>query len=145
MTAGTICSRVVATASPTESVRAAAQRMAENEVGTLVVIAGDGPGRALGIVTDRDIAVRCVAKNADPDKTVISKVMTAPVQSVDEHTPVEEAVSRMAVSATRRLVVTGAGQRAVGILSLDDVLDVLAEEAGSIARLLEKQKPHVRA
>ncbi len=71
--------------------------------------------------------------------------MTAPVQSVDEETPIEEALSRMAGAATRRLVVTGKGRSLIGILSLDDVPELLVEEAVSIGRLLEKQRPSIRA
>ncbi len=145
MSAGKICSRVVATASPNESVREAARRMAVNGVGTLVVLEVDGLTRAAGMVTDRDIAIRCVAGGLDPDKTPVSKIMTAPARSVDQHTPIEEAVSAMARSATRRLVVTDEAHQAVGILSLDDVLDLLVREAGSIGRLLEKQTPHIPA
>lgn len=144
MSAGHICSRVIATASPDDSIGAAARRMAEYDVGTLVVVA-DRHGRGLGIVTDRDIALRCVAQKLDPEETRVSDVMTTPLRSVDEHTEVDEAISHMASVATRRLVVTGQGGRVVGILSLDDVLDLLVEETRGIGRLLERQKPHIPA
>jgi CBS domain-containing protein len=145
MSVGRICSRVVATASGTETIRAAAGRMAEHEVGTLVVM-GNGQAReAAGIVTDRDLAIRCLAARLDPDETAISAVMTSPVHSVDEHTPMEDAVAIMARVGTRRLVVLGEGNRVVGLLSLDDVLDVLVNEIGAIGRLLEQQKPRIPA
>ena len=143
MSAGRICSRVVVTARPNETVREAARRMADNDVGSLVVVAVDGVTRAVGIITDRDIAIRCVAGNRHPDETLVSEVMSAPVQSVDQDTPIEDALSHMASVATRRLVVTGAGKEAVGILSVDDVLDLLIEETGEIGRLLHKQAPHL--
>ena len=145
MSAGRICSRVVVTASPNESIRVAAQHMAEKDVGTSVVVDPSRVPEAVGIITDRDLAMRCIAGRLDPDQTQISKVMTAPVQSVDEETPIEEALSRMAGAATRRLVVTGKGRSLIGILSLDDVLELLVEEAASIGRLLEKQRPNIRA
>lgn len=144
MSAGRICSRVVVTASPNESIRIAAQRMAEKDVGTIVVVDPSRVPEAVGIITDRDLAIRCIAGRLEPDQTQVSKVMTAPVQSVDEETPIEEALSKMAGAATRRLVVTGKGGSLIGILSLDDVLELLVEEAASIARLLEKQKPSIR-
>jgi CBS domain-containing protein len=133
----------VATAGPDETVRAAAQRMAKNHVGSLVVTLPKGSPAMYGMVTDRDIAVCCVAGNLDPDRTLIREVMTSPVHSIDEFTPLEEAVSRMATSGVRRLVVTDAKDELVGILSLDDVLDHLIKEAGSVGRLLEKQQAHV--
>jgi CBS domain-containing protein len=119
--------------------------MAEKDVGTLVVVDPNRVSEAVGIITDRDLAMRCIGGRLDPDQTQVSKVMTAPVQSVDEETSIEEALSRMAGAATRRLVVTGTGRSLVGILSLDDVLELLVEEAASIGRLLEKQRPRLRA
>jgi CBS domain-containing protein len=145
MSVGKICSRVLATASPDESVRAAARRMAEYEVGDLVVLDVDRHSRAIGIVTDRDIVIRCIAATLDPDQTRVADVMTAPAQAVSETMSIENALSKMANAGTRRLVVTGDGERVLGILSVDDVLDLITEETGAIGRLLERQKPHIPA
>jgi CBS domain-containing protein len=145
MSVGEICSRVVATAWPGESVRVAARRMTELDVGTLVIVDAESATRPLGIVTDRDIAIRCVALNLDPDRTPLSGVMTTPVQSIEEHASIDEAVSRMAIAATRRLVITGEGQSVVGILSLDDVLGLFIDEGASIGHLLERQAPSIPA
>lgn len=145
MTVGKICSRVVATILPDETVGTAARRMAANAVGTLVVIEPNETTHAVGVVTDRDIAIRCIASKLDPEKTPVSKIMTAPAHTIDEEASIEHAASQMAGGATRRLVVTGVGRKLVGILSLDDVLDLLVEETGSIGRLLQRQRPHVAA
>ena len=145
MSVGRVCSRVVATATPEESARVAARRMAEHDVGTLVVVEPDGLSRAVGIVTDRDLVVRCVAGTRDPESTKVGELMTAPAHCIDEDTPIEEAVRQMAAAGTRRLVVTGAGQRMVGILSLDDVLELIIGETTSIGRLLQKQRPSIPA
>jgi CBS domain-containing protein len=145
MSVGRICSRVVATAASGETIRAAARRMADHDVGTLVVVGTGHPRQAVGVVTDRDLTIRCIAGRLDPDETAISAVMTTPVQSVDEHTPIEEAIAIMARVGTRRLVVLGEGGRVAGLLSLDDVLDVLVNETGAIGRLLEQQKPRIPA
>ena len=145
MSAGRICSRVVASAAPDEKVRAAAQRMAEHDVGTLVVLDPHGDNAPLGILTDRDIAVSCVAAGLDPDHVSVSKVMSEPVRSVDESTSVEETIKRMAQANARRLVVTGGEGRLVGIISLDDVLALITEEAAAVSRLLEQQAPRVPA
>ena len=144
MTAGSLCSRVVVTASPLESVRAAARRMAEHDVGTLIVAEPAG-NQAIGILTDRDIVIRCVAGGADPDTMPVARVMSMPVRTVDENAAVEDAISTMAAAGTRRLVVTATGKaRAmVGVLSLDDVLDLLSLDAHGIGRLVEKQNPRV--
>jgi CBS domain-containing protein len=119
--------------------------MADHDVGTLVVVGSGHPREATGIVTDRDLAIRCIAGRLDPDETAISAVMTTPVHSVDEHTPMEDAVAIMARAGTRRLVVTGEDNGVVGLLSMDDVLGVAVEEAGAIGQLLEQQKPRIPA
>jgi CBS domain-containing protein len=145
MSVGQICSRVVATASPTETIRVAARRMAESEVGTLVVVDAETASQPLGIVTDRDIAIRCVAARLDPDRMPVSAVMTTPVQSINVDASMDDAISKMAIAATRRLVVTGEGHGVVGILSLDDVLGLFIDEASSIGHLLERQAPRIPA
>lgn len=140
MSVGRICTRVVATASPDESVRSAAARMAEFDVGTLVVVDSSSE-KPVGIVTDRDFAIRCLAPGHDPDSTALREVMSHPVHSLDEHTPIEEGISRMSAVGVRRLVVTGPRGVLMGLLSLDDVLDLVVEEVTTIGRLLEKQAP----
>ncbi|HYL54762.1 MAG TPA: CBS domain-containing protein [Gemmatimonadales bacterium] len=145
MSAGRICSRIIATASPDENIRAAAARMAEYDVGTLVVLKENRGSHAVGVITDRDIVIRCVAENRGPDDALVSEVMTTPVHSVSNDTPIEEALAKMAELGTRRLVVTGEGGRVAGILTLDDVLDLLTREMTTIQRLLGKQQPKVPA
>jgi CBS domain-containing protein len=137
MSVGRICSRVVVTARPDETVREAAQRMGRHDVGTLVVV--DEEAIPTGILTDRDIALRCVGRSLDPDVTEVADVMTAPVTTSGEHTPIEEAVARMAGAGTRRLVITDAADRLVGILAMDDVLDLLVGEASDLGRILRHQ------
>lgn len=145
MSVGRICSRVLATASARETARVAAQRMVEFDVGTLVVLDADGSGRPAGVITDRDIATRCVALGLDPAATPVSTLMSTPVRSIEEDASIEAATAAMASAGTRRLVVTGAGGRAVGILSLDDVLDRLSEQVTGIGHLLERQGPCIPA
>lgn len=145
MSVGRICSRVVATAMGGENIRTAAQRMADHDVGTLVVLGSAHPRQAVGVVTDRDIALRCVAARFDPSETPISEIMSTPVHSVEEYTPVNEAMARMAQLGVRRLVVTGEASAVVGILSLDDILEQIVDETTAVGRLLAQQKPRIPA
>jgi CBS domain-containing protein len=145
MSAGRICTRIVATTAPTETVRAAARRMADHEVGTLVVVAEEPEPHAVGVITDRDITIRGVAEELDLDQTPVSHLMSSPVRIVHEATPIEQALAIMGTTGTRRLVVTGHNERPVGILSLDDVLQLHAVEAESIGRLIGRQKPEIAA
>jgi len=143
MTAGRVCVRSVHVANPGESVRIAARRMQEADVGTLIVV--DNKRNPIGVVTDRDVALRCVAADRDPDTTPISEVMTAPVLCVSESTPIEDALRRMAGISARRLGVTDSEGHLVGILALEDVVDLLVEEAETIGRLLQRRHPPLEA
>jgi CBS domain-containing protein len=134
MSVGRICTRVVATAAAEETVLEVARRMKEHNVGTIVIV--DSSRGPRGIVTDRDIVMRCVARELDPAATPVSVVMSPEVRAVDEATPIEQAVKTMAGVGIRRLVVTGPGGKLVGLLALDDVTQLLAEETGAIGRLL---------
>ena len=145
MTAGRLCSRILATASPDESVRKAAKRMADYDVGALVVLKEDRGSKAVGIITDRDIVLRGIAERLDLDDTNVSEIMSKPVNSVRDDTPIEEAVAKMASAGTRRLVVTAEGDRVAGILTLDDVLDGIARETAAIGKVLQLQQPQVPA
>jgi CBS domain-containing protein len=137
MSAGAICVRSVHVASPQESVRAVARRMAGDNVGTVVVL-GERD-RPVGILTDRDVVLRCIAQDRDPDTTEVREVMTSPVTYVYESTPIESALERMAGAHTRRLVVVDDDERLVGILALDDVLELLTEELGSVGKLVRQR------
>jgi len=134
MSAGAICVRSVQVAWPDETVRAVAERMAAAGVGTVVVL--DSDQRPTGILTDRDVALRCVAARRDPDTTAVRDVMSAPVACIHESTPIESALSRMTSVRARRLAVVDDEERLVGVLALDDVLELLAEEVTTIGKLL---------
>jgi CBS domain-containing protein len=138
MSVGRIATRAVATAGQAESVLDVARRMDETNVGCVVVVE---EGKPVGIVTDRDIVTRAVSKELDPAGTPVATVMTRDVRTVDESTPIEQAVATMGDSGARRLVVTGGEGRLAGILSIDDVMDLLVEEAHGIGRVLREAAP----
>jgi len=141
MSVGRICTRSVSIASADESVAVGALRMAEHQVGTLVVL--DEQKHPLGLLSDRDIVLRVVAKGLDAISTSIGAVMSRPVVAVRETTPIEDGLARMAAAPARRLVVTGDDGRLVGLVALDDVLELLAEEAQAIGRLLRRGAPEM--
>lgn len=134
-----ICNRKVVIASRGETVREGARRMEARNVGSLIVL--DRDERPAGILTDRDIALRCVAADLDADDTTIGDIMTSPVETVPADTPVEEALRMMNAAAARRLPVVDGEGRLIGILALDDVLELLVDETASIGQLLSRHEP----
>ena len=131
MKVGEVCVRDVEVAGPRESARDAARRMSERAVGTLVVV--DALRRPLGIVTDRDVMVRCVAEPHDPARTEVARIMSGPAAWVREGTTLEAALDEMARLRVRRLPVVDDHDRLVGILALDDVLARTLPEGSSLA------------
>jgi CBS domain-containing protein len=139
MSVGRICQRDVFFAEPHENVLAAAQRMREHNVGTLVVL--NNARKPLGVLTDRDIVAQVVAENRSAGTTKVADVMTADPRTVSEETPIEEALGLMRAGGFRRLPVVDIDGGLVGLVSLDDVLSLLAEEFIEVGRLLRKQAP----
>jgi len=143
MTIQDICQRDVDTCMAHESVQVAAQRMNARAVGTLVVI--DSEVRPIGILTDRDIAIRAVGLGRDAHRTAVTEIMTPDVETVREHNEVESTLALMRANAIRRLPVVNDQGQLVGVVSLDDILTLLAREFQELGRLLSKEKPKYQA
>jgi CBS domain-containing protein len=104
---------------PTTTLREAAEAMRARDVGDVLLV--DEERHLSGIVTDRDLVVRCLAGGLDPDITPISAAASvADVRSVTPDTPAEEVMDLMRVNAIRRLPVCVSGQP-IGIISLGDL------------------------
>ena len=104
--------------SPEESVAVAARLMARYNVGVLPVRAMDHS--LCGIITDRDMVLRCLALERRPEETSVARVMTDRVMSVSPHTNLVQAASLMAKEQVRRLPVVD-GRKLVGMVSLGDL------------------------
>ena len=139
MAVGRICVREVDLAEIDESAQVAAQRMHDRNVGTLIV--ANAQRKAIGIVTDRDLAVRVVAKGRNPVETTVGEVMTTDLKTVEEQSSLEDALRVMRSGPFRRVPVTDSGGTLVGLLSVDDVLDLLRQEFNEIGQLLERESP----
>jgi CBS domain-containing protein len=96
--------------------------MSEQDTGVLPVGEND---RLVGMVTDRDLAVRALASGKDPSKTKLREVMSGEPRYVFEDDPVERAAASMAEQQVRRMPVLNRDKRLVGIVSVGD----LAREA----------------
>jgi CBS domain-containing protein len=139
MSIGRICTRYVDLADAEETVQAAARRMLERKVGTLVIL--NDRKEPVGILTDRDLALRVVAPGGNPSQIRVGEVMTRGPKSVTEETPIEQALALMRSGAFRRLPVVGPDGALVGLVSLDDILSLLAEEFRDLGALVEKEMP----
>ena len=107
-----------ATCTPDATLRQAAQMMKDHDCGQIPVVGQDR--QPVGVITDRDIAVRGVAKGFGPD-TPVRELMTNDIVSARDDDDVEEAANRMSEAQVRRLPVIDQDQRLCGIVSLGDL------------------------
>jgi len=120
----------VATVAPDTSLADAAKKMLALDIGLLPVTNGR---EIVGIVSDRDITIRAVAKGMDPKRTGVQEVMTKEVFTCPVGSDVQTACSLMEEKQVRRLLVVDADHSPVGIISLGDIaLHLRREQAGGV-------------
>jgi CBS domain-containing protein len=113
-----VMTRDVEIAAPDDTVQTAARMMADTGAGALPVGEND---RLVGMVTDRDIAVRAVAEGKAPDACKVRDVMTGEIKYVFDDEEVGELSRKMAEWQVRRLPVLNRDKRLIGIVSLGDL------------------------
>jgi CBS domain-containing protein len=123
------------------TVREAARRMMECDVGALPICTGD---RIAGMVTDRDLVVRAIAKGGDPDKMRVAEVMTADPACCYEDDSIREATRVMSDRQVQRLLVLDHDKNLVGIVSIGDLARA-RQNAPETSRALEEIKAPTKA
>ncbi len=118
MRIGDLMNRSVVSITPDESAALAARLLSRHDLGALPVC--DHSGRLCGIVTDRDIVLRCIAAGEDPIRVPVGDIMSIAPITVSPEQSVTEAAHRMAHSQIRRLPVVAQG-KLVGMVSLGDL------------------------
>jgi len=139
MSIGRICVREVETVEPNETVYLAARRMLQRAVGSLVVVSD--ANQPIGILTDRDLVERVLAKGRSPVDTLVQDVMSTGLKTITEDGAIESVLALMRSGRFRRVPVVDDGGRLVGLISLDDVLMLRATEFTQIGRLLQQETP----
>ena len=115
MTAKPVCCE------PGDSVTQAADMMRQHDVGSLLVVESRDSGRLVGIVTDRDLVTKVVARSRPVDRATVKDAMTSSPATCREEDDVERAVSLMAERQVRRMPVVDAHGRLTGIIAQADV------------------------
>lgn len=141
MAVGEICNREVVIVGRQQSVAEAARLMRTYHVGDLVVIEErDGRRYPVGILTDRDVVVEVVAEGVNPEALKVGDIMGAELATVRENEGVFEVLSYMRGKGVRRMPVVDGSGGLVGILTLDDLLGLLAEEMTELAKLVSHER-----
>ena len=122
----------IETVQPSATLAEAAKKMASQDIGSLPVCS---ERRMVGIITDRDITVRAVARGLDPNQTRVQDVMTKDVLSCSADSEIGAACELMEKRQVRRLLVTDSEDTPVGIVSLGDIALCLREQqSGEVLR-----------
>lgn len=147
MCVGDICRRDVVTIAPESSLCDAARVMREKHVGMLVVVepAADPADRTVqGVLTDRDIVITVVGRDAEAKDLKVMDVMTRNPLLVAAGTSVAAVLRLMRMDGVRRVPVVGARNELVGVLSIDDVLDVVADQLTAISGAIRGEQGRER-
>ena len=143
MRIGEICTVQTIYCTRDETVQGAALLMRKHHVGDLVVVdQTDGERMPIGIITDRDIVVSVIALGLDPASLLVGDIMSDDLLTTSEDDDVYETIERMRARGIRRVPVVGSGGGLSGIVSVDDLLEFLAEEMGELSRISSHQQAH---
>lgn len=137
MTVGDLAREDVVTVTPETTAVDIATTLADENVGSAVVVEGTDP---VGIVTDRDLAVSVIAEGADASTLTAADVMTGDLFTVEPTEGVFDVLAEMCDAGVRRVPVVDADGLA-GILTLDDFLVLLATELSNLAGVVESESP----
>jgi CBS domain-containing protein len=136
-----ICNREVIIVQRDDTIVEAAKLMRQHHVGDVVVVEDRGGVRVpLGIVTDRDLVVEIMATELNPAVITVGDIMLPELVTVKEHTGLYEAVQYMRAKGVRRLPVVNDSGALQGILTLDDLLELLAEELLALSKLVKLEQ-----
>jgi CBS domain-containing protein len=142
---GEVCRREVSIAFKQTSLVEAAQLMRQNHVGCLVVVDDEDGSRSVrGLITDRDMVMSVIATGLDPAPLCVEDVMTERLVTALESDSLMDLMRSMREHGVRRVPVVGLQDELIGLVTMDDVLKILAQEltllVGSVDTGLKREK-----
>lgn len=141
MTIGTICNHQIITVPRDATVLHAATLMRQYHVGDVVVIENHkNKIIPVGIVTDRDIIIEVVATELDCEVITVGDIMITNLVMVKESAGILEGIRLMTNKGVRRLPVVDDGGSLIGIVTLDDLLQLLSKEFSALSKLVEREQ-----
>jgi CBS domain-containing protein len=141
MPIGDVCIRDVVVASRETTAREAARLMTENHMGNIVVVEDiDGRRIPVGIITDRDIVRNVVAEGLDAGLFTLGDLGARDLVTTGEDQGIYECMQQMRINGIRRMPVVDRKGGLVGIISLDDLIQLLAEEMTELAKVIVREQ-----
>jgi CBS domain-containing protein len=136
MEIASLCQREIVSVRADASIREAAEAMRHHHVGALVVTDPEEPGRAIGVVTDRNLVVDLLARGLPVDGQDIGTLCSTELVGIPATATVQEAVEAMRRAGVRRLLVVHPGGSLLGLVSADDLFEAIAGELEALAAAL---------
>ena len=141
MKAGEICNREVIIVNREQTVQDAAKLMRQYHVGDVVVVDERGGERVpVGILTDRDIVIEIMAQNLNAGDVQVGDAMSFDLLTALEEDEIVETIKRMRAGGIRRIPVVNKQGGLEGIIAVDDLIDLLAEQMGDLVSLISTQQ-----
>jgi CBS domain-containing protein len=123
----------------------AVKLMRDQHVGDIVVVEQRGPEPVpVGILTDRDIVIEVLAEDVDPQSVSVGDIMSASLLTARESEELIDVIARMRAQGVRRVPVVNERGGLEGILTVDDILELLAEQVNGLAGLVKTEQRRER-
>jgi len=143
MRVGEVCNREVVVVEPNATLLEAAKLMRSQHVGDVVVVEErDGHRIPVGILTDRDMVVALIAEEVALNAVSVGDVMSFELVIARESDSLYDTIEHMREKGVRRMPVVAENGSLVGILTVDDVLDLLSEQLSALVRLVASERRH---
>jgi len=142
MSVGEICNREVIIIDRNENITDAARLMRKHHVGNVVVVKTENSMTRIpvGILTDRDIVIELLARDVDLDALSVGDAMSYDLLSIREDDDVLDAIKQMRKKGVRRAPVVNAKGALVGILTEDDMVELLSEQLSDLVALQKREQ-----
>lgn len=141
MKVGEICNRDVVIVDRNDPISDAAKLMRQHHVGTVVVVEKRGEQCfPIGILTDRDLVVEVLANDVSPGTLLVGDVMTFDLMTAEEEEDLLEVIKHMRDKGIRRMPVVSKGGMLIGIITMDDLLDLIAEQLADLVVLVGREQ-----
>ena len=141
MNAGEICNREVIIVKRENTIQEAAELMRKYHVGDVVVVEErEGMRLPVGILTDRDIVVAIVARDLKADEIAVGDAMSTDLLTAGEDDEILETIKRMRGKGVRRIPVVNSAGGLEGIIAVDDLVDLLAEQLTDLVDLISTEQ-----
>ncbi len=140
MTIGSYCNREVVIATRETPARELAHLMREHHVGNVIIVEHNGSySKPVGIVTDRDLVVELLSRDVDIDACKAEDIMSYNLLTANSKDGVWETLQNMRMRGVRRVPVVADNGALAGILTVDDILELLSEEMLDIVKVVSSQ------